>query len=90
MTKLGPYDGFMSENVFLEGLSGSVAFTKPINIFDPRLVHVYMCVCNGGCSYLQMYYAGRNSFSPVYSLSFSRTSLFVALASGVRMLDFTV
>ncbi|XP_020602709.1 F-box/WD repeat-containing protein 4-like isoform X2 [Orbicella faveolata] len=39
---------------------------------------------------LQMYYAGRNSFSPVYSLSFNRTSLFVALASGVRMLDFTV
>ena len=40
--------------------------------------------------FFQMYYAGRNSFSPVYSLSFNRTSLFVALASGVRMLDFTV
>lgn len=39
---------------------------------------------------VQMYYAGRNSFSPVYSLSFNRTSLFVALASGVRILDFTV
>lgn len=39
---------------------------------------------------VRMYYAGRNSFSPVYSLSFNRTSLFVALASGVRMLDFTV
>ena len=38
----------------------------------------------------QMYYTGKNSFSPVYSLSFNRTSLFVALASGVRMLDFTV
>ena len=40
--------------------------------------------------FFQMYYAGRNSFSPVYSLSFNRTSLSVALASGVRMLDFTV
>ncbi|XP_029196914.2 F-box/WD repeat-containing protein 4-like [Acropora millepora] len=39
---------------------------------------------------VQMYYAGKKSFSPVYSLSFNRTSLFVALASGVRMLDFTV
>lgn len=39
---------------------------------------------------LQMYYAGRNSSSPVYSLSFNRTSLYVALASGVRRLDFTV
>ena len=40
--------------------------------------------------FLQMYYAGRNSSSPVYSLSFNRTSLYVALANGVRMLDFTV
>ncbi|KAL9983357.1 hypothetical protein ACROYT_G005516 [Oculina patagonica] len=39
---------------------------------------------------LRMYFAGRNSFSPVYSLSFNRTSLHVALANGVRMLDFTV
>ena len=37
-----------------------------------------------------MYYAGMNSLSPVYSLAFNRTSLFVALASGVRVLDFRV
>ena len=35
--------------------------------------------------FLQMYYAGRNSSSPVYSLSFN-----VALTSGVVMLDFSV
>ena len=40
--------------------------------------------------FLQMYYAGMNSLSPVYSLAFNRTSLFVALASGVRVLDFRV
>lgn len=39
---------------------------------------------------VQMYYAGMNSLSPVYSLAFNRTSLFVALASGVRVLDFRV
>ena len=49
-----------------------------------------LLVVGGSCFFFQMYYAGRNSFSPVYSLSFNRTSLFVALASGVRMLDFTV
>ena len=35
--------------------------------------------------FLQMYYAGRNPSSPVYSLSFN-----VALTSGVVMLDFSV
>ena len=35
--------------------------------------------------FLQIYYAGRNSSSPVYSLSFN-----VALTCGVVMLDFSV
>jgi len=38
----------------------------------------------------QSFYAGRNSQSPVYSLQFDRTSLYVALANGVRSLDFSI
>ncbi len=38
---------------------------------------------------LQMYYAGRTS-SPVYSLAFDSSHLFVALDKGINMLDFSV
>ena len=37
---------------------------------------------------LQSFFAGRQSHSPVYSVRFNRTTLFVALAQGIRALDF--
>ncbi|EDO32332.1 predicted protein [Nematostella vectensis] len=38
---------------------------------------------------VRSFYAGRTSSSPVYSLRFNRTTLVVALANGLRTLDFS-